>query len=611
MKVFSGRTTARKGSVKVNPRSFRLRTSFIGGLFALLAAGLVWRAVNLQLVDREFLQSQGNERFTRVTEIAAHRGTITDRFGEPLAVSTPVDTVWANPRELALSADQLPRLAKVLKRDRNELARRVTSNLSREFLYLARHMPPGEAARIKALGIPGVYTSREYRRYYPSGEVAGHVLGFTDVDDAGQEGLELAFDHWLAGEDGAKRIIQDNLGRVVQDVESIRTARPGRDLVLSVDLRIQYLAYRELKAAIRTQRARSGSVVVLDVTTGEVLAMVNQPAYNPNDRDQRKPGGYRNRAATDILEPGSSIKPFVVAAALASGRYNENSIVDTGPGFYKVGVKVIEDKHNLGAIDLATILAKSSNVGMARIALSLEPEQIYGTLTRLGFGQVTTSGYPGESAGVLSNYSHWRPIGIATMAYGYGLSVTPLQLTHAYATIGALGTARPVSFLRVDASVPGERVLDEGVCRQLIDMLEAVVTPAGTGIQAAIPGYRVAGKTGTAWKSNAGGYSTDRYMAVFGGVAPASAPRLAAVVIIDEPGAGLFYGGDVAAPVFSRVIGGALRLLAVAPDAPIDRVGEELDQAPLPAPPPEQAPTAPATLQAAKPGSSNAAGLRR
>ncbi len=606
MKVFSGRSRPRRQTVRVHPRSFRLRTACVAVAFALVAAGLLWRAVDLQLVDREFLQNQGNERFTRVAEIAAHRGTVTDRFGEPLAVSTPVDTVWANPRELALSAEQLPRLAKALKRDPNELARRVTSNLNRQFLYLARHMQPGEAAKVKALGIPGVYTTREYRRYYPAGEVAGQVLGFTDVDDAGQEGLELAFDHWLAGEDGAKRVIQDNLGRVVQDVESIRPARPGRDLVLSIDLRIQYLAYRELKAAIRTQRARSGSVVVLDVTTGEVLAMVNQPAYNPNDRDQRRPGAYRNRAATDILEPGSSIKPFIVAAALASGRYSDTSVVDTAPGFYKVGSKVIEDKKNLGAIDLATILARSSNVGMARIALSLEPEQIYTTLTRLGFGQVTTSGYPGESAGVLSNYSHWRPIGIATMSYGYGLSVTPLQLVHAYATLGAFGISRPVSFLRVDAPVAGERVLDESAARQLVQMLEAVVTPGGTGLQAAIPGYRVAGKTGTAWKSNAGGYSTDRYMAVFGGVAPATAPRLAAVVVIDEPGAGLYYGGDVAAPVFSRVVGGALRLLAVAPDAPIERTDEDMPATPLPAPPLEQ-PAATPTLQARTP----TAGVRR
>lgn len=559
----------RSGGGESTPRSFRLRSSIVLGALVLAAGGLAWRAVDLQLTDHAFLAGQGDARFSRVTSIAAHRGTITDRYGEPVAVSTPVDSVWANPKELTLATDQLPRLAKALKLDKNDLERRVTSNLDREFLYLRRHMQPAEAAKIKALGVPGVYLVREYRRYYPSGEVVGHLLGFTNVDDAGQEGIELAFDHWLAGEDGAKRVIQDRYGRVVQDVESIRPVRPGRDLVLSIDLRVQYLAYRELKAAIREQRAKSGSVIVLDVTTGEVLAMVNQPAYNPNDRDQINARSYRNRAATDILEPGSSIKPFVVAAALASGKYNEQSIVDTSPGFIRVGAKPIEDKHNLGRISLATVLAKSSNVGMTHIALSLEPEQMWTTLTRLGFGQVTTSGYPGESAGLLPHWSHWRPIGIATMSYGYGLSVTPLQLAHAYATIGAGGYSRPVSFLRVDAAPAGDRVLDERVSRSLVHMLEAVVTPEGTGLRAAIPGYRVAGKTGTAWKASAGGYSTDRYMAVFGGVAPATQPRLAAVVIIDEPGAGKFYGGDIAAPVFARVVGGALRLMAVAPDAEI------------------------------------------
>ena len=392
------------------------------------------------------------------------------------------------------------------------------------------------------------------------------MLGFTNVDDSGQEGLELAFDHWLAGEDGAKRVIQDRYGRIVQNVEGIRPARPGRDLVLSMDLRIQYLAYRELKAAIRDQRASAGSVVVLDVDTGEVLAMVNQPAYNPNDREQIQASTYRNRAATDIFEPGSSMKPFFVAAGLASGKYDDRSIIDTSPGFFKVGVKTFEDEHNLGAINIATVLAKSSNVGMAHIALSLPPQEIWTTLNHLGFGQVTTSGYPGESAGLLPNYSQWRPIGIATMSHGYGLSVTPLQLAHAYATIGSFGVSRPVSFLRVDGRPQGERSLDEHVCRELVAMLESVVAAEGTGKLAAIPGYRVSGKTGTAWKATAGGYSTDRYMAVFGGVAPASTPRLAAVVVIDEPTAGQHQGGQVAAPVFSRIVGGALRLLAVAPD---------------------------------------------
>ena len=564
-------------AAKAASGSFRWRASLLLGLLGLGGVGLLWRAVDLQLVDHRFLAREGDARYSRVLDIAAHRGTITDRYGEPLAVSTPVDSIWVNPAELALATDQIPRLAAALKLDRQELERRVTSNLERNFLYLARHRQPAEAEQIKALGIPGVYTSREYRRYYPAGEVTGHLLGFTNVDDAGQEGLELAFDHWLAGEDGAKRVIQDRYGRIVQNVESIRPARPGRDLVLSLDLRIQYLAYRELKAAIRDQRASAGSAVVLDIASGEVLAMVNQPAYNPNDRDQIQAGAYRNRAATDIFEPGSSIKPFFVAAGLASGKYDTHSIIDTSPGFFKVGVKIFEDEHNLGAINIATVLAKSSNVGMAHIALALPPQEIWSTLTRLGFGEVTSSGYPGESAGLLPHYAQWRPIGIVTMSHGYGLSVTPLQLGHAYATVGSFGIARPVSFLRLDTPPPGERALAMPVCRELIGMLESVVAAEGTGKLAAIPGYRVSGKTGTAWKATAGGYSTDRYMAVFGGMAPTSAPRLAAVVVIDDPTAGQHMGGQVAAPVFSRIVGGALRLLAVAPDEPVN-APEELPQ---------------------------------
>jgi len=563
------------------PLSFRWRAYVLIGVLICGATGLVWRAVDLQLVDHTFLTKKGDERFSRVVKIVANRGTITDRYGESLAVSTPVDSIWVNPKEIALAPDQIPRLAAALKQDRTELARRITSNLDRDFLYLSRHREPTEAERIKKLGIPGVYLSREYRRYYPSGEVTGHILGFTNVDDAGQEGLELAFDHWLAGENGAKRVIQDRYGRIVQNVDSIRTARPGRDLVLSIDLRIQYLAYRELKAAIRDQRAAAGSVVVLDVTTGEVLAMVNQPAYNPNDREHMAPGAYRNRAATDMFEPGSSIKPFFVAAGISAGKYDERSIIDTSPGFIKVGAKTFDDEHDLGAVNIATILAKSSNVGMAHIALSLPPEHIWNTLTRFGLGQVTTSGFPGESAGLLPQYSQWRPIGIATMSHGYGLSVTPLQLAHAYATIGSRGISRPISFVRVDSPPAGQRVLDEHSCIELTNMLESVVVAEGaTGKRAAIPGYRVAGKTGTAQEAVAGGYSTDRYFAVFGGVAPATNPRLAAIVVMDDPSAGQHQGGAVSAPVFSAIMGGALRLLAVAPDQPINGP-EELPSTPI------------------------------
>ncbi|HWG71214.1 MAG TPA: penicillin-binding transpeptidase domain-containing protein [Steroidobacteraceae bacterium] len=555
----------RSGDNDAQAKSYRWRSTVILGAVLIGAAGLVARAVELQLLDHGFLAKQGDDRSMRVAKIVAHRGAITDRNGEPLAVSTPVDSVWVDPQEINDNIDQLPKLAKALKQDQQWLARRITSNLDRNFLYLVRHMPPEQAAHVKALGIPGVYLMREYRRYYPAGEVAGHVVGFNTVDDKGQEGLELDFDQLLNGEDGAKRVIQDMYGHYVETVESIKAPRPGRDLVTSLDLRIQYLAYRELKAAIQEDRARAGSVIVIDVDTGEVLAMVNQPSFNPNDREQLKPELYRNRAATDIFEPGSSVKPFIMAAALASGQYRPDSVVDTSPGYFKVGNTMEEDEHNLGAIDLATILAKSSNVGTAKVALSLKPEEIWKTLTALGLGQVTGSGFPGESAGTLSNYTHWRPVGIATLSHGYGLSVTPLQLAHAYATIGAGGVKRPISFEKLSGPVPGEQAIDPKVARELVQLMEQVVEKGGTATRASLIGYRVAGKTGTAWKSIAGGYSTDRFMAVFAGLVPASHPKLATVVVIDEP-TGMHQGGEVAAPVFASVMSGALRLMDVPPD---------------------------------------------
>lgn len=549
-----------------DPRSFRRRLHLLYGLVALAGVALLGRAVDLQLVHNQFLVGQGDQRFIREVDSVAHRGMILDRNGEPMAVSTPVDSVTANPRLLASVTDQWPLLAQALHKDREEVASRLAGNQDRSFLYLARHMKPSDTVAVKKLGMTGVSVEREYRRYYPSGEVAGHILGFTSVDDVGQEGVERAFDDWLSGEDGKKRVIQDRMGRKVEDVESIRPTRPGKDLRLSIDLRVQYLAYRELKAAVRDQKARGGSMVVIDVTTGEVLAMVNQPTFNPNDREQFSPAMYRNRAATDRLEPGSSIKPFVVAAALESGRYDENSRLDASAGFLRVGSLNVEDEHPIGVAGLETILAKSSNVGMSMIALSLEPQQIWSTLRHLGFGQVTSSRFPGESAGVLTNYANWRPVTIATMSYGYGLSVTPLQLAHAYATLGAMGVSRPVSLTKVEGPVAGERVLSDKSARTLVKLLESVVSPVGTGKQAAIPGYRVAGKTGTAKKSGVGGYGSGHYVGVFGGIAPATNPRLAAIVIIDEPSAGHYYGGDVAAPVFSAVVGGALRLMGIKPD---------------------------------------------
>ena len=549
-----------------DPGSLAWRHWLVLAALALAGAALVARAVYLQVIDQDFLEKQGDARILRTAKLSANRGMILDRNGEALAVSTPVDTVWADPRKLAEVPHEFPRLAKALDRDPQWLARRVTSSLDREFVYLRRHMGPQEAARVKALGIPGVDTMREYRRYYPAGEVTGHLLGFTNLDDVGQEGLELAFDQWLGGEPGLKRVMRDSLGRTIEDIERIRPPRPGQDLHTSIDLRLQYLAYRELKAAVQANHARSGSVVVLDVQTGEVLAMVNQPAFNPNDRDQYAASRYRNRATNDIFEPGSSIKPFVVAAGLESGRYHADTLIDTGPGMMRVGSRTVKDKHDLGTIDVTTVLAKSSNVGVAKIALSLKPQDMWGTFDRFGFGSVTGSGYPGESAGILTSPQYWRAIGQATMSYGYGLSVTPLQLAQAYAVLGSGGVRRPVSLRRLDAPPAGERVLDAAVARELVTMMEAVVSDAGTARRARVMGYRVSGKTGTAWKASEGGYSTNKYVAVFGGVVPASQPRLAAVVVIDEPTGGAYYGGEVAAPVYSAVMSGALRLLAIPPD---------------------------------------------
>jgi cell division protein FtsI (penicillin-binding protein 3) len=551
---------------------FRMRLRLVLGALVLVAVALLARAVDLQVLDDGFLEGQGDARFTRVAKLAANRGNIYDRNGEALAASTPVDTVWANPPEVMKAADQLPRLAEALNRDKKWLTQVITSNLDREFVYLVRHMRPSDAAQVADLKVPGIYLMREYTRMYPAGEVTGHLLGFTKkYDDIGQEGLELAYDRWLGAEAGAKRVIQDRYGRTVEDVESIRAPRPGEQLFTSIDLRIQYLAYRELKAAVLAHHAKAGSVVVLDIDTGEVLAMVNQPAYNPNDREQVAASRYRNRAATDIFEPGSSIKPFIAASGIASGRYHGDTIIDTSPGYVRVGIKNIPDKHNLGPISLTTVLAKSSNVGMTKMALSLSPESIRQTLTAFGFGEVTGSGFPGESAGLLNESAHWRKIGQATISYGYGLSVTPLQLARAYAILGAGGIKRPVTLRRVDQPVAGERVLEEPVAKELLSMMEAVVSQDGSGNRASLMGYRVAGKTGTAWTADGGGYSTERYKASFGGVVPASRPRLAAIVVIDEPSGKLYYGGDVAAPVFANVMAGALRLLGVPPDG-LDRL---------------------------------------
>ena len=423
--------------------------------------------------------------------------------------------MWANPKELAPAVDSVPRLARILGLDSQLLIRRITRSMDKEFLYLKRHLSPEQAQQVAALKLPGVNVQREYRRYYPAGEVTGHLVGFTNIDDEGQEGLELAFNHWLAGESGAKRVLKDRLGRSVENIESIRPARHGKDLRTSIDLRIQYLAYRTLKSAIQSYNAESGSIVVLDVNTGEVLAVVNQPTYNPNDRSQFSAERYRNRAITDIFEPGSSLKPLVMAAALESGDYRPSSVVDTAPGYVVVGPKKIEDTRNLGRVSLTTILARSSNVGITKLAMTLQPDQLWQTMTQFGLGSLTTSGFPGESAGLLTHYNHWQPISQATLAYGYGVSVTPLQLAQAYAALGSSGRMHPVSLVALEKPSDGEQVIAPDTALAVRKMLEEVVRPGGTGTKAAVTGYRIAGKTGTAWKFAAGGYSEDKYISIF------------------------------------------------------------------------------------------------
>ena len=548
-------------------RRFVGRVTLVMAFFGLIASSLVARAVHLQVLDKDFLNQQADTRHLRTESISAHRGTILDRNGEPLAISTPVDSIWVNPKEFAGAIDKVPQLAKALDLKPETLMRRITRSMGKEFLYLKRHLNPSTAQAVMALKLPGINVQREYRRYYPASEVTGHLVGFTNIDDEGQEGLELAMNHWLEGEPGAKRVLKDRLGRSIENVESIRPPRHGKDLRTSIDLRLQYLAYRTLKAAVKTHNARSGSVVILDVETGEVLAMVNQPTYNPNDRSQFVAERYRNRAITDIFEPGSSIKPLVVASALESGQYRPSSVVDTAPGFVTVGAKKIEDSRNLGRISLTTILARSSNVGVTKVAMTLQPDQLWGTMALFGLGEMTASGFPGESAGMLTHHSNWRPISQATIAYGYGVSVTPLQLAHAYSAIGNDGIMQPITLFAIDEAVGGDRIVSNETAIAVRRMLEEVVRPGGTGTKASVDGYRIAGKTGTAWKFAKGGYSEDKYISIFAGLAPASNPRLATVVVIDEPSGELYYGSDVAAPVFADVMSESLRLLAVPPDA--------------------------------------------
>lgn len=562
---------------KQNRKQERTCPSYVGrrrsvlGLFVLAVAALVWRAADQQIFETDFLQSEGADRHLDRVELPAHRGLVTDRNGAVLAVSTPVDSVGANPRLLRPDNETLAALAKALGMGQQELRQRLARYGKRRFVYLKRRLAPEQAAQVMAVvrdrDIKGVRLEREYKRYYTGGEVFSHLIGFTNVDDHGQEGLELAFDQALSGRSGAKRVLRDGRRQVVDDVESISLPRPGKNLALAIDQRLQFLTYRELKAAVIRNKARSGSAVLLDVRSGEVLALVNQPSYNPNRSRSNKGGRLRNRALTDVFEPGSTMKPFTVAAALESGRYNANTVIDTSPGYFKLGRAKVRDHHNLGKIDIATVLRRSSNVGASKLALDLPKEDFWRILSALGFGIDTGTGFPGEAGGQLTHPANWARIDQATLAFGYGISVSTLQLAQAYAVLAADGLKRPVSLLRVDQAPVGERVFSADTARAVRHMLESVVSVQGTAPLAAVPGYRVAGKTGTVKKVEDGGYSDDRYLALFAGMAPASRPRLVLVVMLDEPSAGKYYGGQVAAPVFARVMGEALRLLNVAPDA--------------------------------------------
>jgi cell division protein FtsI (penicillin-binding protein 3) len=551
-----------KRNTAISRRRRLLLLSLMLGSFAVLAG----RSAQLQLVDGEFLQTQGQARHLRVVQVPAHRGMIVDRNGEPLAISTPVQSVWVNPGEMSSSSGDLSRLAQLLELDVDHLRRLIGQRQGREFVYLRRHIAPDLAEQVTALELPGVYLQQEYRRYYPAGEVAGHLLGFTNVDDKGQEGLELAYEDWLSGEPGAKRVIMDGRRNIVENVENIRSARPGKTLKLSIDRRIQYLAYRELKAAVRKHSARSGSLVVLDSDTGEVLAMVNQPSFNPNNRTRMKASQMRNRAVTDVFEPGSTMKPFVVAAGLQSGQYRPATTIDTSPGLFRVGRHTVRDMHDYGVLDMTGVLRKSSNVAATKIALALEPETFWESLSGTGFGVSTGSGFPGEADGYLADFHRWREIERATLSYGYGLSATAMQLAQAYGVFANDGYRVPVTLLSREEQAQRMPVFTPAVARSVRTMMESVVKKGGTAPMAAVQGYRVAGKTGTVHKSVAGGYAEDRYVSLFAGMAPASDPRLVAVVVINEPGKDEHYGGLVAGPVFSSVMAGALRLLNVTPD---------------------------------------------
>ena len=540
-------------------------------MLALVFAGfmaLIARAVYLQAWNNDFLQQKGESRYSRVIEISAYRGKITDRNGEILASSTPVKSVWAIPEDVRATREQIRELARIMEMPLSELETKL-GDQDRDFVYLKRQLPPEQAERVTQLGIPGVYQQREFRRYYPAGEVAAHVLGFTGVDEAGQEGIELAFQQDLAGHAGSRRVIKDRRGNVIEDVASVRTPREGHDLALALDSKIQYLAYRELKAAVELHKAKAGGVVVLDALTGEVLALANLPVFNPNNRANLTGVQLRNRVLTDTFEPGSTIKPFTIAAALELGRVSPGTVIQTAPGRLSVGSSTISDAHPHGPLTVAEVIQKSSNVGTAKMAMQMDRQEMWDLFNKVGFGVVPKVQFPGAVSGRLRPAKSWRPIEQVTMSYGYGLSASLLQLARAYTVFARDGDIVAATFVKTDAPVTGTRVVQPEVARAVRAMLEMAAGPGGTAPRAQTMGYRVAGKTGTAHKQEGHGYAEKKYRASFVGFAPASAPRIIVAVMIDEPSAGKYFGGDVAAPVFSSVVGGTLRVLGVAPDAPM------------------------------------------
>ena len=542
------------------------RYGFFLVLLSVCVCALLYRAVDLHVFEQAFLAEQGDARTIRFETLEAHRGMITDRHGEPLAVSAPVETIYADPKFLNLSLSQLADLANLLDVSSSWLAKKIESNQGKRFIYLKRKMAPYEVEKVLALNLDGVYSQREYKRYYPSGEVAAHVLGFTSIDGQGQEGLELAYDQWLTGKAGKKRVLKNRKGKVIKDFGEFEEAQSGHDIKLTLDMRIQYLAYRELKAAVETHRANSGSVVVLDVKTGDILAMANQPSYNPNNRSTIDVSHLRNRAITDVFEPGSTMKLATIAAALESRKYKLSSELDTSPGYIRLGRKSIRDHRNYGVLSLMEIVSKSSNVGTSRIALNLTGDVVWDMFYKLGFGQGTGVGFPGESIGQLPDSSSWRPIEVATMSYGYGMNVNALQLAQAFMIYGNGGLKYPLSLVYRENTPQAQQVLSKAISGDLKQAMKAVVAKGGTGTRAQLPLYDVGGKSGTVHSVGKNGYEKSQYKAIFAGVAPAENPEIAMVVIVDAPAGAEYYGGEVAAPVFSRVVDGAMRLLNVRPD---------------------------------------------